>query len=211
MGTENNSGRSLTDLAFIWGIAALGGVMAGVMLYTLAEMEFIAAVACALVLAGVVGLVLSLTMTGPLSPPMSTQPAAARPAPPVAPAAPKPTPPAAAAPTPKPAPKPAPKPEPVPAPEPAPAPSAEAAAPAEVDRPQGLEAARDGGPDDLKVIKGVGPKLEALLHSMGYYHYDQIAAWTEKEVGWVDENLEGFKGRVTRDQWVAQARELAKG
>ena len=81
----------------------------------------------------------------------------------------------------------------------------------EADRPQGLDAAREGGADDLKVIKGVGPKLEELLHSMGYYHYDQIAAWTEKEVAWVDENLEGFKGRVTRDEWVAQARDLAKG
>lgn len=78
-------------------------------------------------------------------------------------------------------------------------------------KPQMLSAPRGDGPDDLKKIKGVGPKLEELMHSMGFYHYDQIAAWTADEVAWVDENLIGFKGRVTRDDWVAQARDLAKG
>ena len=66
------------------------------------------------------------------------------------------------------------------------------------------------GPDDLKLIKGVGPKLEAMLHELGYFHFDQIAGWTPEEVAWVDENLEGFKGRVTREGWVEQARELAE-
>lgn len=77
------------------------------------------------------------------------------------------------------------------------------------DKPAQLEAARDGAPDDLKQIKGVGPKLEKLLHSMGFFHFDQVASWSEKEVSWVDANLEGFKGRVSRDEWVAQARDLA--
>ncbi|MEM8658866.1 MAG: NADH-quinone oxidoreductase subunit NuoE, partial [Pseudomonadota bacterium] len=45
-------------------------------------------------------------------------------------------------------------------------------------KPKGLKAARDGGPDDLKRIKGVGPKLEKLLHSLGYFHFDQLAAWS---------------------------------
>ena len=76
-------------------------------------------------------------------------------------------------------------------------------------KPEGLSEARAGQPDDLKKIKGVGPKLEKLLHSLGFFHFDQVAAWTEEEIAWVDENLEGFKGRVTRDNWVAQARELA--
>jgi NADH-quinone oxidoreductase subunit E len=76
-------------------------------------------------------------------------------------------------------------------------------------RPEGLAQARDGQPDDLKQIKGIGPKLERLLHSMGYFHYDQIAAWGPDEVAWVDENLEGFKGRVSRDDWVNQAKALA--
>lgn len=77
-------------------------------------------------------------------------------------------------------------------------------------KPEGLEAARNGIPDDLKLIKGVGPKMEKLCNSLGYYHFDQIAAWTPDEVAWVDDNLEGFKGRVTRDNWVAQAKDLAK-
>ena len=78
-------------------------------------------------------------------------------------------------------------------------------------KPETLSAARDGGPDNLKQIKGVGPKLEALLHSMGFYHFDQVGSWGAEEVAWVDQNLEGFKGRVTRDEWVSQAKILAEG
>lgn len=78
-------------------------------------------------------------------------------------------------------------------------------------KPKGLTTARGGKPDDLKLIKGVGPKLEILCNKLGFFHFDQIASWTAKEIAWVDENLEGFKGRVTRDQWVAQARDLMNG
>lgn len=78
-------------------------------------------------------------------------------------------------------------------------------------RPAALAAARDGGADDLKKIKGVGPKLEALLNDLGFYHFDQIAGWTRDEVAWVDANLKGFRGRVSRDGWVDQARLLAAG
>ncbi|QYK39886.1 MAG: NADH-quinone oxidoreductase subunit E [Paracoccaceae bacterium] len=78
-------------------------------------------------------------------------------------------------------------------------------------RPQALPEARGGKPDNLKEIKGIGPKLEALCHRLGFFHFDQIASWTEAEIAWVDDNLEGFKGRVTRDDWVAQARILAAG
>ena len=46
---------------------------------------------------------------------------------------------------------------------------------------------------------------------MGFYHFDQIAGWTASEIAWVDENLEGFKGRVTRDNWVEQSKLLASG
>ncbi|MEM6373120.1 MAG: NADH-quinone oxidoreductase subunit E, partial [Pseudomonadota bacterium] len=88
---------------------------------------------------------------------------------------------------------------------PAPAPETEGT------RPETLDAARDGKADNLKMIKGVGPKLEALLNRLGFYHFDQIAAWTMDEVAWVDQNLEGFKGRVTRDKWVVQASDLATG
>jgi NADH-quinone oxidoreductase subunit E len=89
-------------------------------------------------------------------------------------------------------------------------PAAPAARPAKAAKPEGLAAARDGKADDLKVIVGVGPVLEKLLHKLGYFHFDQIAAWTKAEVAWVDDNLEGFKGRVTRDEWVKQAKALAK-
>jgi NADH-quinone oxidoreductase subunit E len=104
-------------------------------------------------------------------------------------------------------PAPAPEPEPAPVPEPAPAPVFEG----EGKKPETLTAPRDGGSDNLKLIKGVGPKLEALCNQLGFYHFDQIAKWTDAEVAWVDDNLEGFKGRVSRDEWVRQARILAEG
>jgi len=85
------------------------------------------------------------------------------------------------------------------------------AAPEQAAKPKGLTAARGGKADDLKLVKGIGPKLEILCNSLGFYHFDQIANWTAAEIAWVDENLEGFKGRVTRDDWVIQARNLAAG
>ena len=78
-------------------------------------------------------------------------------------------------------------------------------------KPKQLTAARGGTADDLKMIKGVGPKLEALLHKLGFFHFDQVASWGADEVAWVDQNLEGFKGRVSRDNWVQQAKVLAEG
>ena len=78
-------------------------------------------------------------------------------------------------------------------------------------KPETLTAPRGGKADNLKEIKGVGPKLETLLNEMGFYHFDQIAGWTDAEIAWVDANLKGFKGRVTRDDWVGQARILASG
>jgi len=84
-------------------------------------------------------------------------------------------------------------------------------APGQGEKPEMLASAREGGADDLKAIKGVGPKLEELLHSMGVYHFDQIAGWGDAEVAWMDNNLQGFKGRVSRDDWVEQAKILAGG
>ena len=99
-----------------------------------------------------------------------------------------------------------------PAPKPKPAAKPEAEAPLVVGKkPKSLKAPRKSGADDLKLIKGVGPALEKLLHELGFYHYDQIAKWTADEVAWVDENLKGFKGRVSRDGWVEQASILAEG
>ncbi len=76
-------------------------------------------------------------------------------------------------------------------------------------RPTTLAKARDGGPDKLTKIKGIGPKLQELLLSMGFFHFDQIASWDKSQVAWVDENLDGFKGRASRDDWVAQAFSLS--
>ena len=77
---------------------------------------------------------------------------------------------------------------------------------AETSQPAGLAAARGGKADDLKTIEGVGPALEKVLNDLGIFHFDQIAQWGEAEIAWVDGNLKGFKGRATRDRWVAQAK-----
>ncbi|MGJ8615958.1 MAG: endonuclease [Sulfitobacter sp.] len=77
-------------------------------------------------------------------------------------------------------------------------------------KPEMLTKARASGADDLKLISGVGPKLEGTLNALGVYHYDQVASWRKKEVEWVDERLR-FKGRIERDGWIAQAKILAKG
>jgi NADH-quinone oxidoreductase subunit E len=82
------------------------------------------------------------------------------------------------------------------------------AAPAGEKQPETLTAARAGGADDLKLISGVGPKLEGVLNDLGFYHFDQIAAWTADEIAWVDSRLK-FKGRIVRDDWMAQAAKLA--
>ena len=92
----------------------------------------------------------------------------------------------------------------------APAKAPAKAAPAKASKPESLKAARGGKADELQLINGVGPKLEKLLHSLGYFHFDQIGAWSKSDLAWVDENLEGFKGRATRDKWVPQAKVLAK-
>ena len=64
--------------------------------------------------------------------------------------------------------------------------------------------------DDLKVISGVGPALEKKLNELGVYRYEQVASWTKADIEWVDERLK-FRGRIERDDWVKQARKLAKG
>lgn len=74
-----------------------------------------------------------------------------------------------------------------------------------------LAAPRNGKADDLKMIDGVGPALERLMNSLGFYHFDQIAAWTEADVALVDAEMKSFKGRATRDKWVLQAKILANG
>jgi NADH-quinone oxidoreductase subunit E len=77
--------------------------------------------------------------------------------------------------------------------------------------PELLTAPRGGKADDLKQIKGVGPKLEKLLNDVGVWHFDQIASWKARDIAVVDGRMEGFKGRISRDEWVKQAKVLAKG
>jgi predicted flap endonuclease-1-like 5' DNA nuclease len=75
--------------------------------------------------------------------------------------------------------------------------------------PKKLDAPRDGQKDNLKMIKGIGPKIEGQLNALGVYHFDQIAEWDRGTVAWVDSHL-SFKGRIDRERWVSQAQDLAK-
>ena len=76
-------------------------------------------------------------------------------------------------------------------------------------KPATLAAPRPGGADNLKQIKGIGPKIEASLHGLGIFHIDQIASWSRANIDWVDTQL-AFKGRIRRERWVEQAAELSK-
>ena len=73
------------------------------------------------------------------------------------------------------------------------------------------DGATDGEPDDLKKIKGIGPKFEGDLNSKGIYYYRQIAAWKKADIEMVEGIIDSFPGRIERDEWVKQAAELAKG
>ena len=73
-------------------------------------------------------------------------------------------------------------------------------------QPKAMERPRK--PDDLKAIAGIGPKLETVLNGLGVWTYAQVAAWTKEEIAWVDDYL-SFKGRIGRDDWIAQAVELS--
>lgn len=61
--------------------------------------------------------------------------------------------------------------------------------------------------DDLRAIKGIGPKINGVLNALGIYTYAQIADWSPAEVAWVEDKLD-FRGRVTREGWQAQAQAL---
>ncbi|MCP1470047.1 putative flap endonuclease-1-like 5' DNA nuclease [Sphingobium sp. OAS761] len=144
----------------------------------------------------VIGLVFLLSGKGKAEEPV------APPAPPVA----ETTPPiAGAAPEPEPAPIPA-SPaviERKPVEEPAPAPQPTAISPAATVPPAET--------DDLLKLKGVGPKLGALLLDLGVTRFAQIAAWTDADIAAIDARLGNFRGRPVRDQWVDQAKYLASG
>ncbi|MFB9978395.1 NADH-quinone oxidoreductase subunit E [Mesorhizobium kowhaii] len=93
------------------------------------------------------------------------------------------------------------------------APAAKATKPAkpsleDKNRPAGID--RPALVDDLKLISGVGPKIEDILHSVGIFTFAQVASWKKAERDWVDGYL-AFHGRIDRDDWVKQAKALAKG
>ncbi|MBO6902378.1 MAG: dipeptide ABC transporter ATP-binding protein [Rhizobiaceae bacterium] len=83
----------------------------------------------------------------------------------------------------------------------------EAAKAADAGRPAAVK--KPAKPDDLKRISGVGPKIEGILNGLGIYTYAQIASWKKAEREWVDGKLK-FHGRIEREDWVKQAKALAK-
>ncbi len=76
-------------------------------------------------------------------------------------------------------------------------------------KPKGLTAPR-GKKDNLQRLNGIGPKYEKILNSLGFFHFDQIAAWTAVQVDWIDNHL-NFNGRIEREEWIRQAQLLAEG
>ena len=76
--------------------------------------------------------------------------------------------------------------------------------------PKLLKRAQFGRKDRLQEIAGIGPKLEQTLNKLGVYYYWQIAAWDKRDIRTVDANLEAFRGRIERDDWVRQAKTLRK-
>ncbi len=85
-------------------------------------------------------------------------------------------------------------------------PAAAKPAKAKADGPERLSGPRGGKADDLKEIEGIGPAMEKLVNELGFYHFDQIASWSDADVAWVDANMKNFKGRIVRDRWTAQAK-----
>ena len=66
-------------------------------------------------------------------------------------------------------------------------------------------------PDNLELLKGVGPKLNSLLKSLGVTSFEQVANWSAADVTEIDSKLGTFAGRISRDNWIDQAKLLADG
>lgn len=167
-----------------WAIAVAAGAVAAAVSYLIVGIEGNGSVGVGAVITLVVGIIFNIAETPPA--PRASAPAAPAPkaAAPVAAAA-------------------------APAAASAPAETVAESPDAEVGtQPEALSGPQ-GTADDLKMISGVGPVLEGKLNDLGIYHFWQIAGWSADEVTWVDGFL-NFKGRIGRDDWVAQAKELAK-
>lgn len=177
-----------------WAIAAAAGAVAFGVLVLVGDFDLFPAAAIAGGLAGIVGLILGMPWGAEAHGPVD--PAARVPVPPPGPAAaPAPHVPSVARAVTS-------------------APAAGAAAPetgaaAKAAGPQRLAAPLGGKADDLKEIEGIGPAMEKLVNSLGFYHFDQIASWSEADVAVVDAEMKTFKGRIARDRWVAQAKIIA--
>ncbi|NNE62082.1 MAG: hypothetical protein HKN35_14400, partial [Woeseia sp.] len=85
-----------------------------------------------------------------------------------------------------------------------------AAPKAKREAPRILSAALYGKKDNLKLISGVGPKLERLLNKNGVYYFWQVAKWNKRDINVIDERMDTFKGRIERDDWVSQAKDLRR-
>ena len=66
------------------------------------------------------------------------------------------------------------------------------------------------GADDLTQIKGIGAVISAKLRTLGFTSYEQIAALSEADIEKINSEL-NFKGRIEREQWIQQAREILAG
>ncbi|MCP4183484.1 MAG: ATP-binding cassette domain-containing protein, partial [Hyphomicrobiales bacterium] len=80
---------------------------------------------------------------------------------------------------------------------------------AKTKKPRALPNPRKTGTDKLSLIKGIGSKIQGQLNEFGIFHFDQIADWKKPECNWVNEHLK-FNGRIEREEWVKQAKALAK-
>ena len=68
-----------------------------------------------------------------------------------------------------------------------------------------------GPGDTLTQLKGLGPKAASILNDLGVTSFAQIASWNDADVAAIDAQMGAFKGRISRDRWVDQAKLLAKG
>ena len=66
----------------------------------------------------------------------------------------------------------------------------------------------NGEADDLTLITGIGPRIQTILNDYGIWHFSQIADWSPENEAWIDREL-NFAGRVSREGWIGQAKELA--
>ena len=75
----------------------------------------------------------------------------------------------------------------------------------------GKKTTRKDGMDDLKLIFGIGPKIEKMLNKNNVKHFEDIAAWSKADVDRFSEMLGSFPDRIERDDWVQSAKEIVAG